>query len=308
MRQLRIEYPGAFYHVYNRGVAKSDLFLDEEDFAKFLSLLARYSHDFDFRLHSYCLMSNHYHLFIETRSGNLSRIMRYIGGLYAQYFNTKYDRSGVVFQGRFKDKLVESDSYALTLSRYIHLNPVAAGMVSRPLDWSWSSFPAFINKCKKPLFLETSLVLSHFKKSHSQLKDFESFTLEGLDIYQDLSNLIEEKLILGSDKFIQETKDLHIPEDLDYEILKRRDLSTSNKNLQIKSYLSKRALSDTHRLTLYVYCLKKVSGLTVDQIYKIIDGISKEAIYKRLQVALKSSRLKPERDLINKYFNLKVQG
>jgi REP element-mobilizing transposase RayT len=134
-RPLRIEYAGAFYHITSRGNERKEIFKDEQDFVKFLTYLESSVQRYKAVIHVYCLMSNHYHLLLETPLGNLSQIMRHINGAYTTHFNAKRQRAGHLFQGRYKAILVEADEYAGELSRYIHLNPVRAGVVRRPEEY-----------------------------------------------------------------------------------------------------------------------------------------------------------------------------
>lgn len=143
-RPLRIEYPGAFYHVTARGNERKDIFADDRDQERFLFYVNAAFERYKARIHAYCLMSNHYHLLIETPVGNLAQTMRHINGLYTTYFNVKRNRNGHLFQGRYKAILVEKDEYAGELSRYIHLNPVRAKIVERPEDYEWSSYRSYI--------------------------------------------------------------------------------------------------------------------------------------------------------------------
>ena len=145
-RPLRVEYSGAVYHVINRGNAGENLYRNSRDREKFLSYLERAVERFSIKVHAYCLMSNHFHILMETLHPNLSKSVQWINVSYAVYFNRKYKRNGHLFQGRFKSVLVDADSYLKQLSRYIHLNPVRAGIVDRPTDYDWSSYTAFIGK------------------------------------------------------------------------------------------------------------------------------------------------------------------
>ena len=119
-RPLRIEYAGAFYHITSRGNERKDIFKNERDFERFLTYLETAVQRYKAVIHVYCLMSNHYHLLLETPMGNLSQIIRHINGAYTTYYNTKWQRAGHLFQGRYKAILVEADEYAGELSRYIH--------------------------------------------------------------------------------------------------------------------------------------------------------------------------------------------
>ena len=141
-RPLRVEFPGALYHLTARGNARGAIFLDDEDRQGFLSVLGSVIDRFGWICHAYCLMGNHYHLMVETPSANLSKGARQLNGVYTQRFNRRHRRVGHLLQGRYKAILVERDSYLLELCRYIVLNPVRAGTVRRAGDYRWSSYRA----------------------------------------------------------------------------------------------------------------------------------------------------------------------
>ena len=126
-RPLRIEYAGGHYHVLNRGNAGERVLAQDRDKEKFLEYIAEAAGRYEFVLHCYCLMDNHFHLLVETRRANLSMAMQWLNVSYAAWYNRKHGRKGHVFQGRFKSYLIDADEYLATLSRYIHLNPVRAG-------------------------------------------------------------------------------------------------------------------------------------------------------------------------------------
>ena len=128
-RPLRIEWPGALYHVTDRGNERQLIFRDDQDRRKFLHYFEETIEKFGLIVHALCLMPNHYHIEIETPNGNLSKAMQWLKTTYTVYFNHRHSRSGHLFQGRYKSIVVEKDSYLLELSRYIHLNPVRAGLV-----------------------------------------------------------------------------------------------------------------------------------------------------------------------------------
>ena len=138
------------------------VFQSTRDREKYLTYLESAHHRYGAIIHVYCLMGNHYHLLLETPRGNLSKILHHINGAYTTYFNVKRGRSGHLFQGRFKGILVEKDAYCKELSRYIHLNPVRAGMVKSALEYPWSSYRYFIGRDKRPEWLTTELVLEDF--------------------------------------------------------------------------------------------------------------------------------------------------
>jgi REP element-mobilizing transposase RayT len=143
-RPLRIAFEGAFYHVTARGNEGKNIFLSHKDYEKFLSYLTDAIHKFGMVLHAFVLMTNHYHLIVESPKGNLSRFMHTLNSAYTTYFNIKRRRWGHLFQGRYKAFVVDKDHYLLDLSRYIHLNPVRAGMAERPEDYPYSSLRCYL--------------------------------------------------------------------------------------------------------------------------------------------------------------------
>ena len=161
-RPLRIDIAGGYYHVTTRGVAQQEIFFEDEDREAFLELLRQVHERYGLRFHGYCLMTNHYHLETETTEPNLSRAMQWLNQKYAGYVNGRYDRVGHLFQGRFKSVLAEAESYLHLLTRYIHLNPVRAGLVSHPGDYRWSSYRVYLGLCPKPAWLEVERTLCRF--------------------------------------------------------------------------------------------------------------------------------------------------
>src|SRR5690625_3442582 len=161
-RPLRIELAGGLYHVTSRGDRREDIYADDMDREAWLEVLTQVCDRFNWCCHAYCLMSNHYHVVVETPEKNLSRGMRQLNGVYTQRFNRRHGRVGHVFQGRYKAILVDKDSYLLELARYVVLNPVRANMVSDVGDWPWSSYKAMTGRSKAPAWLETDWLLGQF--------------------------------------------------------------------------------------------------------------------------------------------------
>jgi len=180
-RPLRIEFPGALYHLTSRGNERRPLFLDNKDRNNFLALLSSVVDRFNWLCHAYCLMDNHYHILIETPEGNLSRGMRQLNGVYTQLFNRRYQRVGHLFQGRYKAILIDKDSYLVSLCRYVVLNSVRANLVKRPEDWPWSSYTATIGKSTRHPFLTVDWMLSQFNAERKKaIKQYKDFVLKGL--------------------------------------------------------------------------------------------------------------------------------
>jgi putative transposase len=202
-RPLRIEFPGAIYHVTSRGNARRKIFLDDEDKGCFLSTLAWVVERFGWICHAYCLMDNHFHLIIETPQPNLSRGMRQLNGVYTQRFNRRHRKVGHLFQGRFKAIVVERDSYLLELCRYVVLNPVRAKMVKSPQDYVWSSCRATLGLESSPSGLSTDWLLGQFAKTKpAARRRYASFVLAGVGQSSPWEEL-KGQVLLGSESFVK---------------------------------------------------------------------------------------------------------
>lgn len=189
-KKKRIWYPGAVYHIMNRGNRRSDIFKDEEDFQVYLTILKQTMEKYTYTLYSYCLMTNHLHMQIETTDVEIWNIMRYINLAYTKYFNNKYNFIGHLFQGRYRAEIIESDSYNLQTSRYIHLNPVKASMVERPIEYKWSSYGVYMGQVKSDIVNEQK-ILSYFKDNSRDLyREYVESKLINLEIDKE----IEEKM------------------------------------------------------------------------------------------------------------------
>ncbi len=159
-RPLRIEYPGAWYHIMNRGRRFEKIFIEKDDYQMFLTLLKETSEIWKVLIAAYCLMPNHYHLLIQTPEANIAKVMRQINGIYTQRINRKYSYDGSLFRGRYKSILVSEDSYLLALVRYIHRNPIKAGIVDDLEDYVWSSHAGYLSAAKKWEWLHKKFILS----------------------------------------------------------------------------------------------------------------------------------------------------
>jgi REP element-mobilizing transposase RayT len=220
-RPLRIEFAGAYYHVTARGDRREAVYEDDEDRLRFLEIVRDAVEGFDWRCHAYCLMTNHYHLFVETAQGNLSKGMRQINGVYTQWSNRRHRRSGHLFQGRFKGILVDSDVYLQTLSRYVVLNPVRAGLVDDPAQWRWSSYRATAGLEQAPRWLTTDAVLASFGRRKGEARAaYRRFVQEGIG-GEGIWSGLNRQVFLGDDRFVErmqrrlgdEREDVQIPRD-----------------------------------------------------------------------------------------------
>lgn len=207
-RPLRIEYPGAVYHVTSRGNAQGIIFNDDQDRLSFLDVLAGVVKRYRWLCHAYCLMGNHYHLLVETQEANLSLGMRQLNGVYTQRYNRRHKKSGHVFQGRFKAIVLDKDSYLLELCRYVVLNPVRAKMVKNVEEWQWSSYRATVAMIKPPDYLTTDWILGLFSSKRGiARRKYKSFVKEGLH-QQSPWGLLRGQVLLGEEKFVKGFKAL----------------------------------------------------------------------------------------------------
>ena len=174
-RKPRIHYAGACYHVILRGNAGQDIFFHEKDRKRFFSLLQEGIERFQHRIHAYCLMTNHVHMAVQVADIPLSRIIQNVSFRYTRYINRCKDQAGHLFQGRYRAILIDADSYLLELVRYIHNNPVRAGMVKTPDQFNWSSHNAYLGTASIP-WLTTDWVLSQFategEAARARYRDF----------------------------------------------------------------------------------------------------------------------------------------
>ena len=203
-RPLRIEFPGALYHVTSRGNARQRVFRDDEDRETFLATLAWVVERFGWCCHAYCLMGNHVHLLIETPQPNLSRGMRQLNGVYTQRFNRRHRKVGHLFQGRFKAILVEKEGYLLELARYIVLNPVRAKMVKTPDRYPWSSYCAMVGLAPvPPPALATEWILEQFAGTRAiARRRYAKFVYDGIGVPGPWEE-VKGQVLLGGEAFIE---------------------------------------------------------------------------------------------------------
>ncbi|WP_263079874.1 transposase [Endozoicomonas sp. Mp262] len=202
-RPLRIQYAGALYHVTSRGNERKAIYREDADFCLFLDTLADVCEQFNWVIHSFCLMTNHYHLVVETPDANLSQGMRQLNGVYTVRFNRKYGRVGHLFQGRYKAILVDKEAYLMELSRYVVLNPVRAKMVKSPDGWPWSSYCYTSGLLDSPQWLATDATLRYFGSDRDEaIVKFTRFVAEGVGV--NIWEHLKQQIYLGDDNFIND--------------------------------------------------------------------------------------------------------
>jgi len=281
-RPLRIEYPGAFYHITSRGNERRPIFRGEKDYERFFSYLESASERYGAQIHCFCLMPNHYHLLLETPRGNLSAILHHINASYTNYFNAKWRRVGHLLQGRYRALLVEKDSYALELSRYIHLNPVRAQLVEEPSDYLWSSYRAYVGVERSWPWLRREFLLDQINpgKKGAQ-KSYRRYVEEALrEPVADPLNKVIASTLLGSEEFIDwvrekwaKKKGLHRDISALKELALRPDLQLLQRKAE-EIFGEGTLLSRKTAL----YLAHRFSGVSLGEIGRFFGGISPSAV------------------------------
>lgn len=218
-RPLRIEFPGAVYHVTSRGDRREPIFVDDADRRSLLGLVEQAMDRFDAQVLAYCLMGNHYHFVLHTRQANLSRLMRHLNGVYTQDFNRRHGKVGHLLQGRFKAVLVDRDFYLLEVCRYVELNPVRAAMVPAPEAWSWSSYLAHVGACEAPHWLDTAglhgYLLGHAPNGSADrrraARRYAALVAAGRDVRL-WDEALRQQIYLGDEAFVERMQALADPQ------------------------------------------------------------------------------------------------
>ena len=194
-RHQRIRSRSGYYHVMIRGNEKKAIFSDDEDRLRFIEILHDKKHESAFLLHAFCLMDNHVHLMLQEKVNDIATIMKRINISYVHYFNKKYNREGHLFQDRFKSEIIEDESYALALIRYIHQNPVKAGLVKLAEEYKWSSYPGYLNENHHfAKALDMDMILGLFSEDRSiAKKQFKNYINQtAVDSFIDIKEKVAE--------------------------------------------------------------------------------------------------------------------
>ncbi len=203
-RPLRIEFEGAWYHVMNRGRRSERIFEDRKDYQRFVDLMEEINRIWNSRISAYCLMSNHYHLVIYTPRGNIFRIMRHLNGIYTQRFNRTHGLDRALFRGRYKAIIIEADSYLLPLVRYIHRNPLKAGLVTELDQYQWSSHKGYLSKTRAGDWLNKDFVFDLLTaEKGNRIRAYRRYMEE--EDSEDIVELFKKKewpVFLGEERFV----------------------------------------------------------------------------------------------------------
>ncbi len=294
-RPLRIQFPDAFYHCTCRGIEHRAIFVDDCDRQRFLELLARSLETYNVVLHAYILMTNHFHLLIQTRKGNCSEFMRHFNICYTGWFNWRCRRSGNLYQGRYHATLIDADNYLLEVSRYLHLNSVRVGKM-RTLGYrerwrhangyQWSSLAGYVNEKEVVRYVDYEMILTMV----GSRREYSAYVIDGLR--KDLENpfgKMRSRVILGNDDFVAKVKRYLKPgslrdqpsyRDLALNVLEpkivigilEKEYGISAKLLQARE--SEGVLRGITAELLYKYC-----NITQSQIGQLLGGIDYGAVH-----------------------------
>jgi len=225
-RPLRIEYPDAWYHVMNRGRRGEDIFSDDQDYSIFTELLRETSEIWNVRIAAYCLMPNHYHMLVQTPAANISRSMRHLNGVYTQRYNRRHRCDGQLFRGRYKSILIGTESYLLQVVRYIHRNPLRAGLVKSLDVYKWSSHKGYLSITTKWDWLHKNYILSLLSKNRKDwLRSYRRWVsvAEEDEVGKKISG-VKWPVCLGPQEFIDRIKEKYGSEKINKEIPSSREL------------------------------------------------------------------------------------
>ena len=277
-RPLRIQYPGAWYHIMNRGRRAEAIFLEKKDYGSFIDLLKESVDLWNVRVSAFCLLTNHYHLLMQTPNANLSRCMRHIDGVYTQRFNRYHHVDGQLFRGRYKSILIDADTYLLELIRYIHRNPIDAGLVKNVDKYPWSSHQGYLSNKEKWDWLSKDFVLSMFSDdkglSRTRYREFVS-----KEPAEEINVILGKKKVpsmLGSEGFIERMRRMFSTEKRHAEVPESRSLAPDAKRIKevvCSSYnVKEELLTVTRRGTaneprnVAIYLMRQLRGDSLEEI------------------------------------------
>jgi len=319
-RAWRIEYEGALYHLISRGNDGQAIYLNDVDRNLFLDTISEMSERFEVDIFAYVLMPNHYHLLVKTLRANLKKAMQWFGTTYTRRFNNRNLKKGHLFQGRYKSILVQNDAYAVRLSCYIHRNPLRAGIVSRLIDYKWSSYPVYAYGRKSPSWLSTKLILSYFKgiDKHKQYREkVQKYAREEKRLLED----VRHGMILGTEKFLKRVRKQFLPDIPNHDLPQQKKLardididdvlkkSAEILQVDLDKFIQAKRLHgiDKHKRDLIVYFLWNRGIMTNEQLGQIFDishsGVSHSARRFKKEM-LNDKKLKKHFDKFNSQFKV----
>ena len=276
-RPYRLQAENCLYHIMSRGDDRKRIYTMPSDYGKFLDYVMKAKERYQFCMYAYCLMVNHFHLLIETQLPNISEIMHYIKGSYTIYYNIRHRRTGHLFQGRFKSIVVDQDAYFLELTRYIHLNPVYAGIVPDPAAYRWSSYRGYLGK--KDEYIDKDEVKQYLGMPRGQ---YQRFVLEGIKKRKDPLENVYAGFLLGSVGFIKDKlRDLEIQitsDDVSHKKALREDVKVAEEIIEEVTKYYKTTIVEIKESTnrpmrakhVLVHVLRRLTGLSNREIGRYV--------------------------------------
>ncbi|MBT3347833.1 MAG: transposase [Thiotrichales bacterium] len=248
-RPLRIEFAGALHHITSRGNSRDPIFLCDSDRELFMQVLKESCDIFNWSVHAWCLMDNHYHLLVGTPEANLSKGMRYLNGVYTQRFNRNNAHIGHLFQGRFKGILVDEDRYLLELARYIVLNPVRARMVDSAESWAWSSYRVMVGLVPAPTWFDRDWLLSHFGEDNkTAIYEYMKFVANGVS-QPSPWKMLRGQIFLGDEQFVDEIQSKFISKDMplrEIPVVQKRAIPQPLEHYSVKNQSRNKAITEAY--------------------------------------------------------------
>jgi len=315
-RAWRIQYEDAVYHVISRGNHSQNIFFDDRDRSDFLNLLGRFAERFHIDIFAFCLMSNHYHLFLRTPEANLAKSMHWLNTAYANHFLRRHQLSGHFLQGRYKAVLITSEEHWHNLSFYIHLNPVRAGLVPNPAEYKWSSFLDYIAATSRFSWLRTDELLAEFgSKNLSSRRHYHRACLELAGVESSFWDKIRTAIILGSKQNIDKIRDQYRPKGdpsnvPQYQTLGRKNIEPDEQCTLVaeafkvsKNFFTKKKRNFLPKLAAY-YHLVENCGLSQTRVAKIMK-VSPMAVSKGIKAL--NAKFKNNPELQSKLKSLKFK-
>ena len=317
-RAWRIEYEGALYHVLSRGNERQNIFIDNEDRRLFLKTVEEMSERFEVEIFAFVLMDNHYHLMFRTNRANLSKSMQWFGATYTKRFNIRHYRTGHLFQGRFKNMLVQNDAYMLQLSYYIHCNPLRAGMKKRLSDYKWSSYMDYAYGKKLHRWLNTDVLLSQIINVSDRHKVYREYAQKYSNEEQRTWENLRHGIFLGTEKFVEKIKKRYLPnkpheevphqkqviKDIDLDLLITQAAKKLNTDLRRYQKLSRISKADKADRDLLIYLTWQLGVATNQQIGEKF-GLTYSAVSRR--VGIFKDMLRKDKALQKRFNKIKSQ-
>lgn len=308
-RPLRIEFPGAWYHVMNRGANRNRIFSKDYDYELFINVLKESCTLFNVYISAYCLLSNHYHIVVHTPEGNLSRFMRHVNGVYTQRYNRKHNRDGTLFRGRYKAILIQAEGYLIHVVKYVHCNPLKAKIANNLNNYKWSSHPSYLKGKSDSEWLDINNLLACFSsRKKVAIVMYKEFM--GIGLNDEVMKFYTKKAqssIFGDNGFVEMIKEKFVKSDRvsTLEIKEKRvilgegKVKTINKIICDRFDVEENMLFQTRRGVMNVPRLfaislsRELSGLSFPEIaqrYKIKSYKTVSSSNFRLKERMKKSR------------------